>query len=291
MKLLVKVNLVLAAVFVLGLAATAKIADLALKDNAKEEVLSHARLMMDAAMAARTYTVSEIRPLLVEKITTKFLPQIVPSYAATQTFKNLHTQSDVSEYSYKEATLNPTNPRDRATDWEADVIQHFRDHPEVKEMTGERITPNGPALYIAKQIKIEDAACLACHNTPKAAPLSMLALYGSNNGFGWQKDEIVGSQIVSVPLSVPLKRADDVFQAIMTGMVATFVVILLTVNGAIYWMVLRPIDKMAQIADSVSEGQTDVPELIPQGNDEITTLGTAFNRMRRSLEKALALLD
>jgi protein-histidine pros-kinase len=32
----------------------------------------------------------------------------------------------------------------------------------------------------------------------------MIAIYGTNNGFGWKENEIVGAQIVSVPMSVPL---------------------------------------------------------------------------------------
>ena len=40
-----------------------------------------------------------------------FLPQSLPAYAATEIFSTLRQQHP--EYSYKEAVLNPTNPRDR----------------------------------------------------------------------------------------------------------------------------------------------------------------------------------
>ncbi len=54
----------------------------------------------------------------------EFLPQSVPFYAATEHFLRLHAERP--DYSYQEATLNPTNLRDRATDWQADIIQRFR---------------------------------------------------------------------------------------------------------------------------------------------------------------------
>jgi protein-histidine pros-kinase len=289
MKLLIKINLSLAVAFGLGLVGVARLTDDVLQENARREVISHAGLMMEAAMAARSYTNEEIKPLLSDKLKTVFLPQSVPSYAATHSFKTLHAR--YADYSYKEATLNPTNPRNRVVEWEADVVQNLRDHPEIKEFVGERSTPTGPSLYLARPIRINDNHCLQCHSTPAAAPETMKALYGTNNGFGWKLGEIVGSQIVSLPTSVPMEKASRAFKQIMGGMIATFVGLLLVVNAILYMAVLRPMNRMARIADAISEGKSDVEEFNVARRDEFGVLGTAFNRMRRSLEKAMALLD
>ena len=61
----------------------------------------------------------------------EFLPQSVPFYAASQNFLKLREHHP--EYAYKEATFNPTNPRDRATDWEADLIQQFRNDAQSRK--------------------------------------------------------------------------------------------------------------------------------------------------------------
>ena len=288
MKLLYKFNLVLVTLFALGLAVTAYFTRDVLQENAKREVVNHASLMMEASLAAREYTTNEVKPLLAKAMLSTFLPQSVPSYAATQSFNKLHASHP--DYSYKEATLNPTNPRDRVVDWEADVVEQFRTHPELKQMTGERNSTAGPSLYLARPIKITDGRCLACHSTPAAAPASMKALYGDANGYGWKLNEIVGSQIVSVPLEVPLAQAAHALRLIMGGMVATFACVLLVVNLVLYSMLLRPMRKIARIADAVSAGQADAEHFTIRGNDEIALLGNAFNRMRRSLEKAMALL-
>jgi Protein of unknown function (DUF3365) len=95
-----------------------------LEANAQREVFSEAGLMMDSALAIRNYTANEILPLLSGRMENDFPPQSVPFYAATQNFLQLRARHP--EYMYKEATLNPTNPRDRAADWEADIIQRFR---------------------------------------------------------------------------------------------------------------------------------------------------------------------
>ena len=97
----------------------------------------------------------------------EFPPQSVPSYAATQNFLSFHERHP--EYSYKEATLNPTNPRDRAADWESDIIQRFRNDAHTQQVIGERDTPMGKSLYLARPIRAK-AECLVCHSTASAAP-------------------------------------------------------------------------------------------------------------------------
>ena len=56
-----------------------------------------------------------------------FYPQSVPAFAAGQVFGYMHT--NYADYTYKEATINPTNPQDRAVDWETDVISQFKNNP------------------------------------------------------------------------------------------------------------------------------------------------------------------
>ena len=78
----------------------------------------------------------------------------MPAYAATEQFNDLRKK--YPDYSYKEATLNPTNPRDRATDWEADIVNQFRNGQGKGELIGERDTPTGRSLYLARPIQITD---------------------------------------------------------------------------------------------------------------------------------------
>ena len=91
--------------------------------------------------------------------------------------------------SYYEATLNPTNPRDRAVEWEADLVSTFRNQPELKQLSGVRATPTGRSLYLTRPLAIRDPACLACHSVPSAAPVTLVKRYGDRNGFGWKLNE------------------------------------------------------------------------------------------------------
>jgi protein-histidine pros-kinase len=245
--------------------------------------------MMESAVAIRHYTVKEIKPLLAVQQRRQFLPQTVPAYAAHTYVKTL--QVNYPEYSYKEATLNPTNPANRATEWETDIVSYFRNHDASKELVGERNTTTGPALYLGHPIKITNPACLACHSTPAQAPETLLNTYGNANGFGWKLDEVVGAQVVSVPMSVPLQRADETFKVFMGSLVAVFVLLGVLLNIMLHFIVIEPLKNVSAKADDVSMGNLNIDELKVKGNDEVASIGRSFNRMHRSLNNALKMLD
>jgi protein-histidine pros-kinase len=230
-----------------------------------------------------------VKPHLEAQLAETFLPQTVPAYAATETFNTLRKK--YPDFSYKEATLNPTNPRDRAVEWETDVVNAFRNQASLTEYSGDRMTATGQMLYIARPIQIKDPACLACHSVPSAAPASMIKIYGENNGFGWKHQEIIGAQIVSVPMELAIKNANDAFKVFMTSLAGIFIVTFIVLNVMLSLMIIRPISRMSEAADKVSQGDFNVPEFTKKGGDEIGALGTSFNRMRRSLQKALKLIE
>jgi HAMP domain-containing protein len=291
MKIALKFNFLLLLLFGLSLGGTYFIAKQLLEANARTSVEENARIMMRSALAVRTYTTNQIKPLLDGQQHYKFLPQTVPSYSATEYFISLASNPDYRNYMYKEATLNPTNPRDRAVDWEVDVVNRFRQNTEVKELVGERDGAFGRTLYLAQPLQIKNPACLACHSSVDAAPQTMIDLYGTANGFGWKPDEIVGAQVVSVPESVAILRANDLVSKILYLLSGLFVVLFIALNLMLVTLVLRPIKRLGTIADQVSLGQMDAPEFPAKGRDEMATLGQSFNRMRRSLVEALEMLE
>lgn len=206
MKLLMKFNLILLLLFGSGLLLVSYLAHQFLLDNARMQVLQQAQLMVESARSTREYTSQELKPLLARvPDEPEFIRQTVPAYSANSTFGRI--RKTYPEYVYREATLNPTNPRDRAVEWESDIINYFRNNPESKEFVGERDTPTGRSLYLAHPMRAPQA-CLECHSTPDKAPPKMIATYGSTNGFGWTADEVVAAQIVSVPMTLPVSIAD-----------------------------------------------------------------------------------
>jgi len=288
MGLRLKFNLVLLVVFVLGLGVSSYISYNLLHRNAHDEVLRNAGIMMEAALSMRGYTVSQIRPLLPYD-PEKFHPQSVPAFSATTIMNSLRKK--YADYSYKEATLNPTNPLNKAVEWEADIVNAFRNNPDRGEISGVRDTPTGPSLYLARPLQIKDKACLACHTTAAEAPPAMVKIYGSNNGFGWKHMEVIGAQVVSVPMDLPIRNANRAFYTFMTSLAVVFVVLFIILNAMMSFLIVRPITQMSKAADQISTGNADIAELSEKGGDEVALLAKSFNRMRRSLEKAIELIE
>ena len=288
MRLLLKFNAIFLIVFLAGLAGSAYVSRNLLQQNAQQEILEHARLTMENAIAVRTYTNEQIQPLLQTQMMYTFLPQTIPAYGATEVLHQL--AKAYPDYTYKEATLNPTNPRDRAVDWEADLIARFRAQADQKELIGERDTPLGRTLYISRPLRITNPACLTCHDTIERAPRTLIDKYGQANGFGWKLGEVIGAQVVSVPMSVPLARAENTFKVFITSLVGIFVAIGVVLNLMLWALVIRPVTNLSRLADRVSLGEVGAPEFKVKSRDEIGRLAESLSRMRRSLEQAMNML-
>ena len=149
----------------------------------------------------------------------------------------------------------------------------------------------GKSLYYARPIRITNKNCLNCHSTVDAAPETMIKLYGEQHGFGWQLDEVVGSQIVSVPMSLPLEKARKEFLVFMVSLLVIFLLIFIVINIMLNRLIIRRVREMAHISDEISTGHADAPAFDDAGKDEISDLNKSFTRMRRSLEKAMKMLE
>jgi len=313
MRLLAKFSLIFVAVFGLGLGLATYLFNNLLQETAREQVHDQAELMMETALAMRSYTQQQVKPALEEALQPRgadsspddvfreicarkgyggakqtFRPQRVPAYAATEMFGYL--KNKYPEYTYKEAALNPTNPRDRAVDWEEDIIKKFKNNGGMQLFDGERMTPFGRSLYLAAPMRAA-RGCLQCHSTPAAAPAEMVQTYGPGNGFGWVEGDVIAAQIVSVPASLPIQKANRAFRQIVASLVVVGLVTLVVLDLLLYFAVIRPVGLLAARADDISKGQMDMPELPVRGNDEISILATAFNRMHRSLATAMKMLE
>jgi len=283
-NLLIKFNLVFLLIFAIGMIAFGQVSWNLLEKNARSEIREKARLVMDAALATREYTSLQVGPLLDTQMKYTFLPQSVPTYAATEVFKGLRKSH--ADFSYKESVLNPTNPRNRALEWEADLIARFRNSKDSGEVAGDHATPDGVQFYIARPIRIYAAACLRCHSTVDAAPRTMVERYGPDNGFGWTLNEVVGAQIVSVPVNLPLERAEQAHTAFMISIAVAFLVIGVALNAMLWTAIIGPLAKLAEVADRVSQGELDVPDFQSKASDEIGVLTRSLGRMRAELLEA-----
>jgi HAMP domain-containing protein len=289
MSISLKFNIVMVAAFLTGLALAAVFFNSITQATARHAVLSEAATMMAGVDATIHYTDSRVTPLLARQMTVQFLPEGIPFFAAQQTF-NLVSKEHPG-YTFRQPADNPTNPLDRATEAEAEIIQTLRAQPQLTTLTTERRTSAGVILSLSIPVRVDSDTCLACHSTPKAAPPSMIDVYGSNNGFGWKRGDTVGAQVVSVPEQVALTSARGSLISIMSALAIVFAVMMLLLNILLRVFIITPVRRISRTADQVSLGNLAVPEFEHSARDEIGSLAQAFNRMRRSLAAALRLLE
>jgi methyl-accepting chemotaxis protein len=288
MGLRAKFNLSILAAFLIGFGIAALLLHSVFIDNAREQVLQNARIMMTAANAIRKYTADDLVHLLPMSKDGKFVAETIPAYAAQANFKEV--AKAFPGYTYREPALNPTNPTDRAADWEADIIRNFVNNTKQDELVAERDTPVERMLNLARPILVDDQTCLDCHSTAAAAPAVLTQTYGSANGFGWKLNSIIGAQVVSVPMSVPLAAARETYITFLLILLAIFGIIFLILNLLLHYLVIAPVKRVTAMADAVSLGDETVQPFVKPGSDEISSLSVSFNRMRESLNHAMAMI-
>ena len=257
-----------------------------LRQNAEAEITETALLLMETMNSVRSYTSEHVRPELASQMDRQFLPETVPAYSAREVFENLRKNFDYDEFFYKEATLNPTNLRDKADGFEAELVANFKADANKTEVNGMRVAQGRKTFYIARPISVSKQSCLECHSTAAKAPPSMIDFYGPNNGFGWQMNEIVGAQMISVPASTVISKANKATFFLVGIVSAIFALILFLVNLLLSRQVVAPLKRMARTAEEVSRGNLSI-EFQQGSNDEVGMLARSFTRMKRSLVLAM----
>ncbi len=287
-----KFNILLLTVFAIAVIVGGVAFSAILSRNTEQQVSANATLLLQTMLSVRQYTLNQVAPELAPRLETEteFLPQTVPGYSAREVFEDLRKNPEYDNFFYKEATLNPTNLRDKADGFETNLVKNFQTNLALKEMTGYRSSPAGELFYIARPIAIAKESCLRCHSTPEAAPKSLLATYGSTNGFGWKLNDIVGAQIISLPASLVANSTQHDFFLLMGIITTAFASIFLLINLLLKYTVIRPLNKMAKVANEVSLGNMQ-GEFERGSNDEIGKLAAAFNRLKTSLVVAMNMLE
>jgi len=283
-----KLILLLLVIFIGGIVLSGVALASVLNYKARAEISSKALLLMQSMNSVRYYTNTEVSPQFASRLRAEeFLPQTVAAYSANKVFDKLRADdSDYADYSYREAMLNPTNIRDKTDDFESQLVGTFRNDINIKELQGFRFLEGKQFFYMARPISVTASSCLRCHSTPDIAPQGMIQFYGTTNGFDWQLNEILGTQIVSVPASQIFQKARQSFIIVMGIVAIVFAVTILMANLLLKRYIIRPIKKIVVVAEAVSTGDMNA-DFEKTSNDEVGSLVESFTRMKLSLAMAI----
>ncbi|MEM7032204.1 MAG: DUF3365 domain-containing protein [Chloroflexota bacterium] len=288
LKLSTKFTLMLTIVLIVGIAISGLILWQVLQNQAQAEIRSKAFLLIDTMNATRQYTSQHVRPLLVDDLETEatFISETVPAYSAREVFERFRQKEGQSSFFYKEATLNPTNPRDQADAFETDLVSQMKRDLSLAELSGFRQVEGEDLFYIARPLTIESESCLACHSTPDVAPISLVNTFGDQGGFGWELNEIVAAQIIYVPAQEVYTTAVRAFILMMSIFALIFAFTIVLLNFLLRRYVIQPIGVMGHLAQRMSTDEMQADDLetetlttVTRRDDELGQLAQVFRRM------------
>ncbi len=283
-----KFNVILVLVFVGGIALSALTLSQALQRLAADEVTSKGQVLLQTMNSVRSYTSNHVRPLLLDDLDTSptFISETVPAYSATEVFETLRQNEEYGAFFYKEATLNPTNPRDKADEFETALVEQFRSNPELSELSGYRTMFGERLYYTARPLSVNDESCLTCHSTPEIAPASLISTFGDTGGFGWEPHEIVAAQIIYVPAGNVIDIARLFLTTVLAIVAAAFAVVILAINLLLRRAVLGPVGEITALAESIAADQLTEEDLdaeslrkVIKRSDELGQLAKVFQTM------------
>ncbi len=286
-----KFNALLVFIFILGSIISGMTLSAAMYNQAEIEVKERAAMLIQTMNSARNYTSENIQPLFVDSLekNENFIRETVPAYSAREIFENFRKNKIYSSFLYKEATLNPTNIRDKADDFESKLVQRFRQEPDLKELTGYRNIDGKDLFYIARPLAIKKESCLQCHGNPEQAPKSMITTYGSQAGFGWKINDIVASQTIYVPANKVFAKSNEYLLFAITIFISIFSVLIILINIFLKGSVVKPIKKLTRITERLRNGNINITSdnyvhsvtlrEIARRSDEPGELAKAFQHM------------
>ncbi|MEO0684823.1 MAG: DUF3365 domain-containing protein, partial [Cyanobacteria bacterium J06649_11] len=279
-KINAKFNTLLIIAFMVGIILSGVTLSNVLYQRAQHEISIQAELLMETMNSLRVYTQDRVNPWLRPKLDSaqEFIPEAIPTFSVKKVARHLSQSSAYKNFSYKDATLSPTNLEDKADDFETKLVEEFKLHPEWKELTGFRPSPNGNRFYTARPFIVKEEGCLECHSRPELAPKSLLNTYGKN-GFGWNLGEIVATQIVYVPSEEVFHNATRALFKSMSVVIVIFIAVILLINYLLKKVVIARIRSIAKTANSISTGDMS-SNFKEDSRDEIGLLAIAFERMR-----------
>ncbi len=215
-----------------------------------------ANVIYQVAESIRNYNQLEVLPLL-QQLEAGFLPQSVGSYAASQVFAD--AQLHLPKFSYKVAIIGSGIALYQANVWQQNIIDQFQNDPNLPVITAQLTDAQGPFYAFAKPIMNDQS--------------------------------ITGAKIVRINLSEQQTAIQSEFHRFILLLVLLIVVALVVLNLMMHVLVIKPLKRMAEQAELISQGQAEVDEIEVRGHDEISQIGQAFNRLQRSLKAAMSMLS
>ncbi|PHR58559.1 MAG: hypothetical protein COA44_03725 [Arcobacter sp.] len=145
----------------------------------------------------------------------------IASHIALEHQRLLQENGSKVHIELKFASNNPTNPMNKASLYEQNVLKNMKENDlssfmEVMHKDGKR------QLFYAVPSQKNTLECLHCHGDPKDAPTDMIKKYGNKNGFFEKEGDIRAITALYTPLDIKDANKDIFFYVVSALLFTTF---------------------------------------------------------------------
>lgn len=189
--------------------------------------------------------------------------------------------ADNNQMTFHTPSLNARNPKNQPDEFERRALETFQKDPSLKEFS-ERSSVNGKeVMRYAQPVRLTQD-CLVCHGDP----------VGEKGPFGYAKEGMRAGDLRGA-FSVTASTENLVSTA-SSNSIALFLLSFLTLlaSGAAVFLVVRklvvrPLAKSVELANSIANNDLSVKDLIVESEDEIGDATAALNTMKNNLRKVV----
>ncbi len=174
--------------------------------NAMADAKRQGEIVFNMVHSSRMYFKKSQWPLVTELVEEdRFYPEIMSGFVMTRGVWEIF-EKRFPDYKFKQATIYPLYPSNKADADELKIIDDFSKNREKKNIEGVMEKNGQQFYYFAKPVDVE-GKCLRCHGEADEAPKDQIEIYGTEHGYDWHKGQIVSTSIIYVPIASALAAA------------------------------------------------------------------------------------
>jgi methyl-accepting chemotaxis protein len=190
--------------------------------------------------------------------------------------------ADKNNMKFRTPSLTPRDPKNQPDDFERRALEMFQKNPELKEFSERQAVGDKEVMRYAQPVRLTQD-CLVCHGDP----------VGQKGPFGYAKEGMkVGDLRGAFAVTA---STDQLVSTATSNSIAIFLLSFLTLlasAGTIFLvirkLVIRPLRKSVELANSIANSDLSAADLIVESSDEIGDATTALNTMKNNLRKLLS---
>ena len=214
-------------------------------------------VLLYSMKAVRSHMGEVIRPKASELIGNDFVTELQStSYAANSVFSKIPAE-DRFGLNFKTPSIKPRNPKNQATEVEAEIIHTLNDMQQrgQKPVWQGFRKIDGVENFIIAVGEVNGKSCMRCHGRPEDAPEGMRRIYPveTDKGYGHIADHVESAEIVSIPVASVNARLDLARSYII---VFSIFILTITVVGIKFYLdkIFYPVERVTKIAGHIADG-------------------------------------